>query len=107
MALRPNQNGTPIFDWNQIRGLGVGDNFNDPDVQAQQSYCLGQDTGQAQCELPITDQAQPFSMSFDNRLIESVAKPTNRLELIIGGDNDRTDCQHSGLNLEVIIDYSL
>ena len=44
-------------------------------------------------------------MSFDQALIESIASESNQLELIIGGDDDGSDCKHTGLNFEVLVDY--
>jgi len=95
--------GMPIYDWAEI----VGAPFPDGDAP----FCLGEDSGDSQCEIPSTQVEGEISMSFSTDIINELsarALDEDRFEFgfITTGDNDASsDCQHDEFSFAVAVEY--
>ncbi len=99
------------YNWEAIKGKPSDNGVN-------HNYCYGQDrlgpTGAplATCSWPTTQQIGPLVLSLDPSLIQQVADyslgSNHRFTLVTTGDNDnRTDCQHSGANFSLDVEYAV
>ena len=90
----------PIYRWGSIVGEPV--NFN-----SAEPYCLGEDLGLAECEIPPSDQQGPISLAYDEDIIHKLSKRAieeNRFDysFITIGDNDASsDCTHEAFSFVV------
>jgi hypothetical protein len=100
--LSEGEEGLMGLDWLNSRGEAFPNNFNN---RTDQNYCLGESMGKSVCEWPMTQKTGPIKLQFDPELIEKIEQNTNALELSIVGDDDGSDCKHTGLNLKVRVDY--
>lgn len=105
-ALSENSKGQLAMDWLHARGMKLPETF----ASGAENYCLGESTGQGTCTLPRTDQAGPLSLQFSSDLIKKVGAKEgccneHRIVLETFGDNDASDCQHSGLEFDVEVQY--
>ena len=87
------------WDWSRIYGTAWSSN---PSI-----YCLG-----STCVFPGTDQTGPINLSFgiqemaqlSAKILEDQAA---NMTVIVTGDNDIGDCEHSGIDLEIELNYIL
>lgn len=90
-----------IWNFGSVRGQKYNVGSEKP------PYCLG---GASDCVIPATDKLQPMSFVLGPAAASPLAaKLTNKdiylIDLTITGDNDGGDCGHSGLTLDVALDY--
>lgn len=95
--LSENAGSLPIFDFLNIRGDRWGQT---------KSYCLASGAPDAICEMPRHNVRDDFKLNLGAhagaKLIEAVQdNASHALNLNIVGDNDNTDCKHSGLSIDV------
>lgn len=101
------KNGLTIYNWSSIIGKDAQNNYEDttPDKQ----YCLTADGYSSYCLFPATETTNKIELNFDKNLIQKVlvnsSLSTVELGVITTGDNDDTDCKHSGLNFDVTVQY--
>ncbi len=101
------RNGLKIYDWSSIIGKDAQNAYQDttPDKQ----YCLGADSNSSFCLFPATETTNKIELNFDKSLIQKVLVNSSlskvELGVITTGDNDDTDCKHSGLNFDVTVQY--
>ncbi len=101
------QNGLNRYNWASIIGKDAQNSYADttPDKQ----YCLGADGYSSFCLFPATETTNKIQLDFDKSLIQKVlvnsSLSTVELGVITTGDNDGTDCIHSGLNFDVTVKY--
>ena len=95
--------GMPLYDWSNI----VGTPFPDGDAP----FCLGEETGESQCEIPSTEVEGEISMSFSSSIINelsarAIAEERFDFGFVTTGDNDpSTDCQHDEFSFSVAVEY--
>lgn len=95
--------GMPVYDWASIAGapFPVGDAH----------FCLGEETGDALCEIPNTQTEGPISLRFGRDVTNELsarALAEERFEygFVTTGDNDpATDCQHAKFGFTVHVEY--
>ena len=96
--------GLPIYTWDDL----VGRDFEHSGVA---SWCLGQENGSSECDIPPTETEGVMSLSFDTAVIEQLslrAVQEGRFEFgfITTGDNDPSDdCSHDDFEFEVEVGY--
>ena len=101
------KNGLRIYDWSSIIEQDAQNDYEDttPDKQ----YCLGADNNSSYCLFPATQTTNKIELNFDKSLIQKVlvnsSLSTVELGVITTGDNDDSDCKHSGLNFDVTVQY--
>ncbi len=101
------KNGLTVYDWASIVGKAAQNDKADttPDKQ----YCLTADGYASYCLFPETETTNKIELNFDKSLIQKVlvnsSLSTIELGVITTGDNDDTDCKHSGLNFDVTVKY--
>ena len=101
------RNGLKIYDWSSIIEKPAQNAKSDttPDKQ----YCLGAGSGSSFCLFPETETTNKIELNFDKTLIQKVlvnsSLSTVELGVITTGDDDNTDCIHSGLNFDVTVQY--
>ncbi len=91
------------FDWSKIMGK--------PWLTSEEGiFCLGMESGLAECSWPQTDTKGEIILKFKNELIQKVfalRKESNRSDLqlrfISFGDNDDYDCEHSDIKMKVTV----
>lgn len=93
-------NGLPTFDFDAIKGMKWA---------TQKSYCVGGSMG-TECNVPKHNKKQNFSMDLSEaargQLVQALqTADSQQIELSILGDNDGSDCKHSGLQMEVEVKY--
>lgn len=98
-----------IYSWNfdSIKGLHLNDSvYGD-------KYCFGDTNSGSICALPSTQKLGEFSYKLDKEssfILSSKLKNQANLDfkVITIGDNDaRSDCSHSGLSIDVDVEYVL
>jgi hypothetical protein len=94
--------GNQEFDWNTAKGMKFPRNFN---KLTDQNYCFGETSGKGKCQWPLTEKQGKIILDFDSDIIRKISSSKNEIEMIVSGDNDRSDCRHSGLNFNVKVDY--
>lgn len=93
------------YDWADI----VGTEYHID--EGYQSYCLGQASGESDCEIPDTEVEGPISLSFSEEIVSRLslsAIEDERYEFafITTGDDDvETDCQHEEFGFTVDVPY--
>ena len=89
-----------IYRWGAIVGEPV-------DFDSAEPYCLGEDEGLAECDIPPSDQQGPISLAYDEDIIHKLARRAideNRFDysFITIGDNDPgSDCTHEAFTFIV------
>ena len=94
-------NNLKIFDFLQVRGKAWG---------TDKVYCLGYDSG-SKCVVPKTDTNGHFDIDFSPQSIGQLrqlfaADTQHTVGMSVVGDNDNSDCQHSGLNFYLEVKYA-
>lgn len=94
--LLKNNNGKKQFNFMEVRGKRWNGN---------EKFCLS-----SNCEIPAHDRTENISMSLDDqaeaKLLDHLnGKENSQLTLTISGDNDNTDCQHTGLSGSFKVHY--
>ena len=95
--------GLPHYDWSKILGKtwsDFGDNI---------TYCI---EGSTECAMPGTQQDGVVALAFDeatnSALADSVSGGQVDFTMVVTGDNDPSvDCYHSGIQLELDVQYVL
>jgi hypothetical protein len=92
------------YDWSVIAGTELVFDDSIP------TYCLGEDAGLAECQIPPPETDGIMSMSFDATIANQlafVAMTQERYDFtfITMGDNDDSDCSHETFEFEVEIPY--
>jgi hypothetical protein len=96
----PRDDGLPIYEWDRIAGYPVDWSTND-------TFCLGEEEGLADCEIPPTEQYGPISLDFADEIIYQLsyrALDEGRFDygFITVGDNDSDkDCTHEEFSFVV------
>jgi len=94
-----------IYDWDTIAGM---DNLFDNDIP---TYCVGEDSDLADCDIPPPETQGPISLSFDLSITSELsyrAIDQSRAEFgfIATGDNDpQSDCSHREFYFDVEVPY--
>jgi hypothetical protein len=100
-ALTSNSFGYSTLNWLGVRGMKY--------IAEGQNFCLGADAGLAECSWPKTQQTGKIKLSYDSDLIDAISSfksaTEHQLSLSIVGDNDDTDCQHTGLNFSAKVRF--
>jgi len=98
------ESGLPIYSWDDL----VGREFQHDGVP---SWCLGQDEGTSDCDIPPTETEGVMSLSFGTATVEELslrAVQEGRFEFgfVTTGDNDTSqDCAHADFEFEVEVGY--
>ena len=84
------------YSWGKIKGKSHHDH--------QGRYCLGE------CQLPEEHARGPIALNIDEENIQSLSLDLRQqgsfdVQVITTGDNDDSDCSHTGIQLEVEINY--
>jgi hypothetical protein len=93
-----------IYDWDTI--VGMENLFEDVGT-----YCVGEDTDQAECDIPPPETQGPIELSFDLGITSELsyrAHDQGRVEFmfVATGDNDASvDCAHEAFSFEVEVPY--
>lgn len=93
----------PIYAWDEIVGA--------PFPHGDAPFCLGEEDGEADCEIPSTETEGPISLSYSKDLVAALsarALDEERFEFgfVTTGDNDpATDCQHAEFGFTVEVEY--
>lgn len=99
----PTDEGMPVYDWADIVGL--------PFPHGDSPFCLGEEEGDAECDIPSTETQGPISLAFDSDVISELsarALDEGRFDFgfVTTGDNDPdTDCQHAEFGFTVDVEY--
>ena len=105
-ALSQLDSGHLAFLWDEVKGERFPSNFNS---RRDQDYCLGRDSGKGDCSWPITEKKGKINLFFDSEVIQSVSRTCktkkHRFSMVVGGDNDASDCQHTGVNFSIKVKY--
>ena len=94
----------PLYDWDSIAGR----EFQHSDVP---SWCLGQDDGSSECDIPPTETEGILSLAFGTNIVEELslrAVQEERFEFgfVTTGDNDPdVDCAHADFEFQVEVGY--
>ncbi len=94
-----------IYDWDSIVGM---ENLFDDGIP---TYCVGEDSELADCDIPPPETQGPISLSFDLAITSELsyrAIDESRVEFgfIATGDNDPdVDCSHEPFFFEVTVPY--
>ena len=87
------------YDWHMLKGQ-VDVNR----LKADELYCRGGVIGQ-NCKIPLTDRNGEFSLNIPESSISPILdrgfNKSLNFSMVVIGDNDSSDCQHSGINLKV------
>jgi len=100
VAYFPQEDDLPIYRWGSIVGVPV-------DWSSAQTYCLGEEDGLAECDIPPTEEQGPISLAYDEDIIHKLARRAideNRFDysFITIGDNDpSSDCTHEAFTFVV------
>lgn len=95
----------PIYDWDAVVGTAFDFDNSVP------TYCLGEDEGQSDCEIPAPETRDIMSLQFDEDLVNELslrAVQSERFEFsfITMGDNDpNQDCAHEYFAFSVEVPY--
>lgn len=94
--------GLKIFDFTKVRGKK---GFS------SSTYCLGKEAGVA-CSVPSTDRYGTLKMNISanqmKKLVEVVKKDqTLKFSMSTMGDDDRSDCKHTGFRMNVKVKYAM
>jgi hypothetical protein len=87
------------YDWNMLKGQKDVNR-----TKADELYCRGGVVGQ-NCKIPLTDRDGTFSLDFSEYAISPILSrgfdKSLNFSMVVIGDNDNSDCQHSGMRLKV------
>ncbi len=88
------------YDWLKIRGSDT----------SESNYCVGSAQSIASCSWPQTEQSGAFKLTYNSDLIRKISDKGSageqELTFIVTGDDDASsDCQHSGVELDIAIDF--
>lgn len=91
------------YDWDAIVGQPL-------EFGEQPTYCLGEDDGLAECDIPPPETRDLMSISFDQQIVDELALlavEQGRYDFLFVtmGDNDGTDCSHAVFSFEVEVPY--
>jgi hypothetical protein len=101
----PDEGVFKLYDWDTIVGM---DNLFDNDIP---TYCVGEDSDLADCDIPPPETQGPISLSFDLEItseLSYMAIDESRAEFtfVATGDNDpSTDCSHREFFFEVTVPH--
>lgn len=108
-AAFPNDaHGLALFDWMTIRGSYYSRQLH----EASPTFCLGQSTPGNSCQLPESEHSGPTAITLRDSPIYLFNLADNpdgafTFTLVTTGDNDDSDCSHTGLRMKVKIGYSM
>lgn len=94
-----------FYDWDQIVGL---DNLFDASIP---TYCVGDDSDLAECDIPPPETNGPISLSFDLSItselsFQAVEEDRRDFTFVATGDNDESiDCSHDSFFFDVDVPY--
>jgi len=97
------EDGMPIYDWADIVGT--------PFPHGDAPFCLGEESGDATCDIPSTQTEGPITLSFGSDVVNQLSARAfheGRFDFgfITTGDNDpATDCQHAEFGFTVDVEY--
>ncbi|MGE0172669.1 MAG: hypothetical protein AB7T49_07790 [Oligoflexales bacterium] len=100
----PEKNGMYLYDWKSL--------VNQPyqAVDTQNYYCLGDDQGLGSCVMPYTQTTGALELRFDDSLLQNISALSSLTDhsfgLVTIGDNNPTDCIHTGLTFDVTVRYA-
>ena len=105
VELLEDDQGFRAYDWSKMVGLEyhVTDEY-DP-------YCLGQNNGDSECEIPDTEVEGPISLSYGEDVVSRLsflAIEEGRYDfgfVSTGDDNPETDCMHEEFGFTVKVPY--
>ena len=99
----PTDDGMPVYEWESVFGQPY-DNYAAP-------YCLGEEDGDADCEIPQTHTTGPISLDFGEDVITELsvrAFDDDRYDygfVVTGDDNADSDCRHAEFGFTVEVEY--
>jgi hypothetical protein len=100
----PQRNGMFFYDWMSLR-----DEPYLPDGESH-NYCLGEQEGQGVCVMPYTETTGLLNLTFDDSIMHKISalssKSSHAFGLVTIGDNNTTDCMHTGLEFDITVRYS-
>ena len=97
--------GMPVYSWADIRGL---DYHAD---SAYDAYCLGDESGDSECDIPDTEVEGPISLSYSEDLVSRLgflAIEAEQFEfgfVTTGDNNEDSDCMHEEFGFTIEVPY--
>jgi hypothetical protein len=94
-----------FYDWADV----VGTDYHLD--QGYQSYCLGQASGESECDIPDTEVEGPIALNFSEEIVSRLslsAIQDERYEFAFvttGDDNAESDCMHEEFGFTVEVPY--
>ena len=94
-----------IYDWDRIVGLENDFSSSIP------TYCVGEDTDLAECDIPPPETHGPISLSFELAItselsFRAIDEQRSEFTFIATGDNDsQVDCSHDAFYFDVEVPY--
>jgi hypothetical protein len=92
------------YDWDAIA--------NQPyqATEVQDYYCLGEAEGLGTCVMPYTQTSGALQLKFDDSILQSISARSSLSDhsfgLVTIGDNNASDCIHTGLTFDVTVRYA-
>lgn len=87
------------YDWLRYRNISA----------AQANYCAGESQGISSCSWPSSERSGAFHLRYNPELVRRISEKTaqwqQKFAFVVTGDDDGSDCQHTGLNLNVAVKY--
>ena len=105
VELLEEDDGLRTYDWAAMAG------FDYHAVESYESYCVGQEAGDADCDIPDTEVVGPISLSFDEEIVTALslgaidAGDYDFGFITTGDDNPDTDCMHEAFGFTVEVPY--
>lgn len=105
VARLPKAGDLPMWDWPSLVGMDYHA------VDQEQTFCLGQDEGEADCVIPGTEVEGELSLSWSADLVaelslSAIEQKRYEFAFVTTGDDDaETDCRHEDFSFSVQIPY--
>lgn len=94
-----------LYDWSRLVNKGAQNSGSDSTLDKQ--YCAG--GALSSCRFPQTETTGTAQLEIGESVIQTILGLTNttqfQLGLITTGDNDRSDCQHVAIDLNLDVEY--
>lgn len=103
VELLPQEGSLRLYDWSTIAGA---ENLFDSSIP---TYCLGEEAGLAECDIPPPETTGPIVLSFDTSITSELSYTAIESEaydftFVATGDNDPdTDCAHETFFFEATV----
>ncbi|MGE0174712.1 MAG: hypothetical protein AB7T49_18110 [Oligoflexales bacterium] len=99
----PQHEGLHVYDWASLRNEDYL-----PDGYSH-NYCLGEGDGTGTCVMPYTETTGALKLAFDDSVLHKISSFSDTSQhsfgLVTIGDDNNTDCIHTGLQFQVSVRY--